>query len=170
MSRTLARTLRRNRSNTFSLQITSMIDMFTIILVFLLKSYGTSAIQVTPFKGLSLPNSTAQLEPVEALKLTVSQDGVYVDEQLVVPLKAGSLESSFVDNKDPQFIRKLYDNLEEQAKKTKGISKQNETVQFDGKVIFQADQGLDYNLLRKVMYTSSIAGYADFKFAVVSRE
>ncbi len=170
MSMAITKALRRSRSGTFTLQITSMIDMFTIILVFLLKSYSTSAIEVQPTKGLSLPFSTANVQPIEALKISVSKDGVFVDEKLIVPLSNGTIDTKLTEKNDSRFIRTLFEALDEQAKKTQAISKQNDSVQFDGKVIFQADQGLNYELLKKVMYTASLAGYADFKFAVISKE
>jgi len=146
-----------------------MIDMFTIILVFLLKSYTTSAVNVSPQNGLRLPSSSAQTSPIEALKLSVSKEGIYVDEKLVVPLKSGVLEAKLTEKSDSRFIPKLFEALDAQAKRTQAIAKQNESVQFDGKVVFQADRELSYELLKKVMYTSALAGYADFKFAVVAQ-
>jgi biopolymer transport protein ExbD len=164
------RALRENQSGTFGLQITSMIDMFTIILVFLLKSYTSSAVDITPSKGLSLPQSTAVGAPVEALKLAVSKEGIFVDDKAIVTFENGQLPKGSTDAGDAKFIKPLYEALSAQAQKSKGIAKQNETVTFDGKIIFQADQSLNYQLIRKVMYTATIAGYSDFKFAVVAHE
>lgn len=161
---------RRRSSGTFPLNITSLIDMLTIILVFLLKSYNTSAVEITPSKGMRLPASTSETAPIEALKLNVSKEGIFVDEKLIVPLTNGSIDSSLLEKNDPKFIKTLYQALDEQAKKTQAIAKENETVQFDGKLVFQADQDLPYEVLKKVMYTASVAGYADFKFAVIKKE
>jgi biopolymer transport protein ExbD len=160
--------LRKNQDGTFTLQITSMIDMFTIILVFLLKSYASSSVDITANPNVVLPSSTASQSPVEALKLVVSKTGIYVDDKEVAKIENGQIDKSYLDSKDEKFVRPLYDALKVQADKSKAIAKQNSDVNFEGKVIFQADQGLDYKLLRKVMYTSSFAGYTDFKFAVVS--
>jgi biopolymer transport protein ExbD len=160
--------LRKNQDGTFALQITSMIDMFTIILVFLLKSYASSSVEIAVNQNVRLPSSTASVAPVEALKLVVSTKGIYVDDKQVAVIENGTIGKNYVDSKDEKFIRPLYDALKIQADKSKAISAQNKDVEFEGKIIFQADQGLDYKLLRKVMYTSSFAGYTDFKFAVVS--
>jgi biopolymer transport protein ExbD len=59
--------------------------------------------------------------------------------------------------------------MSDAAKKTQEIAKQNESVKFEGKVVFQADQALNYALLKKVMYTAVLAGYSDFKLAVVTQ-
>lgn len=45
----------------------------------------------------------------------------------------------------------------------------NDSFEFDGKILVQADRSLPYDLLKRVMYTSMMAGYSDVKFAVVSR-
>lgn len=159
--------LRKNRNSTFSLQITSMIDIFTIILIFLLKSYSSSAVTVPPSRSINMPMSISGEAPVEALKLLVSKDGVFVDDKEILKLENGAVPKGALDASDDKFIRPLYDALKAQAEKTKNISKSNDTVSFDGKIIFQGDVNLNYQLLRKVMYTSTFAGYTDFKFAVV---
>ncbi|MDZ4677545.1 MAG: biopolymer transporter ExbD [Oligoflexia bacterium] len=164
------RALRQNQSGTFALQITSMIDMFTIILVFLLKSYSSSVVDMAPMKDLRLPSSTATVSPVEALKLAVSKDGIYVDDKSIVVFENGQLPKSATDASDTRFIKPLFEALNTLAQKSKNIAKQNENVTFDGKIVFQADQSLNYQLIKKVMYTATIAGYSDFKFAVVAQQ
>ena len=57
----------RPQSEEMSLQITSMADIFVIILVFLLKSYATSSVNVNPMAGMSLPEAHAGDAPIEAL-------------------------------------------------------------------------------------------------------
>jgi len=155
---------------TFKIQVTSMVDMFVILLVFLLKSYSTSAVQIAPSDKLKLPVSTAMKDPVDVLKLVVSKDGVFVEDKKVVDLKDGQVAVADVDQSDTQFIRALYTALDEQAKKSRNIASVNETLEFDGKVIMQADRSLPYELLRKVMYTSMMAGYSDVKIAVMTND
>ncbi len=166
--RMIKKMMENNRSASFALQLTAMVDMFTILLVFLLRSYSTSAVQINPADGLILPTSQSHTNPVEALLLVVSPKGIYVGEQRVVALTEGKLDGQNVDVNDPKFIKPLYDELNKQAEKTRQIAAANETVEFDGKVILQADQSLSYDLLRKVMYTATLAGYANLKLATMS--
>jgi biopolymer transport protein ExbD len=156
--------------STFKIQITSMVDMFVILLVFLLRSYSTSPIQVTPSKELTLPESSAQKDPEDILKIVVSQNGIFLDDQRVVVLEQGQVGNGETDSNDPMFIRKLYEALDKQAEKSRSIAKVNDTVEFDGKILMQADRALPYSILEKVMYTSTLAGYSDLKLAVVSKE
>ena len=162
--------MRGQKNSTFGLQVTSMVDMFTIILVFLLKSYSTSAVQITPADGLKLPASTSTAEPVEALKLVVSKEGVYVGDEKIVTFQEGKPQHTDIDKSDSKFITPLYKALDAEAEKSKTIAKINEAMKFDGKIVVQADQSLPYSVLKKVMYTSMLAGYADVKMAVIAME
>jgi biopolymer transport protein ExbD len=104
------------------------------------------------------------------LKLVVSSNGIFVEDKRIVEMKDGVLANTAVDENDTQFIRALYTELDEQAKKTRTIASQNTELEFDGKVVMQAERSLPYDLLRKVMYTSMMAGYSDVKIAVMLKE
>jgi biopolymer transport protein ExbD len=161
---------RRSSPSTFKIQITSMVDMFVILLVFLLKSYSTSPVNINPSDKLTLPASTSMKDPVDVLKLVVSKEGIFVEDKKVIDFNDGKLNIKDVDVSDTQFIRALYTELDTQAKKSRGIASVNDTVEFDGKVLMQADRSMPYELLRKVMYTSMMAGYSDVKIAVMSKD
>lgn len=147
-----------------------MVDMFTILIVFLLKSYSTSAVHITPQKNLQLPTSSSYDAPVESLRLVVSLDGVYVEDKKVVALEQGNFQTNDLESTDKKFVRKLYEELDKQAQKVKEIGDKNEDVKFEGKVILQADERLNYETLQKVLYTSSLAGYGNLKLATFSYE
>ncbi len=168
--RGMGRYMDRRVASTFKIQITSMVDMFVILLVFLLKSYSTSPVNITPSDDLKLPVSSSTKNPVEALKLVVSSNGIFVEDKRIVEMKDGVLANAAVDENGTQFIRALYTELDEQAKKTRTIASQNSELEFDGKVVMQAERSLPYDLLRKVMYTSMMAGYSDVKIAVMLKE
>jgi biopolymer transport protein ExbD len=167
--RGFARFTERRSPSHFKIQITSMVDMFVILLVFLLKSYSTSPVNITPKEGLNIPLSSSNVDPVEVVNLTVSKDGVFVENERILDLKDGQLDKKDMDPDDNQFLRKLYQALDQRAEKAKTISEVNEEFVFDGKILLQADRDLNYDVLKRVMYTSMMAGYADVKLAVASR-
>lgn len=146
-----------------------MVDMFVILLVFLLRSYSTSPVTISPKQGLNLPLSSSPTDPVDVLNLVVSRDGVFVDDKKVLVMKDGVLAKEDIDSNDPQFMKKLFEALDERAKLAKSISQVNDSFEFDGKILVQADRDLPYELLKRVMYTSMMAGYSDVKFAVVTK-
>lgn len=147
-----------------------MVDMFVILLVFLIKSYSTSPVQVAPSDDIRLPSSVSETNPVDVLKLMVSKSGVFVEGQKVVDLQDGQIDKKLLDNSDPNYIPELFKHLDAEAKKTQDIAKVNSTVTFEGKILVQADKDLAYEMLRKVMHTSAVAGYSDVKFAVIAND
>ncbi len=120
--RGLAKYMDRRTPSSFKIQITSMVDMFVILLVFLLKTYSTSPVNITPKEGLRLPESSASTDPVDVVKLIVAEDGVFVEEKKVLSLEKGRFPAGSADADDPSFIRALYDALDERAKLAKSIS------------------------------------------------
>ncbi|MCB0348386.1 MAG: biopolymer transporter ExbD [Bdellovibrionales bacterium] len=151
------------------LNLTAMVDMFTIILVFLVMSTSTSNVQVAPVDGLTLPASTISKEPDEALKLVVTAKALYVDDEKIMDINEGVFDKSQTDAKDKNFIRPLYDELEKHAKKAEEIQKSNPELKFTGQYILQADQSLNYSTIKKVIYTSMLAGYADLKMGAAGK-
>lgn len=160
----------RNRDTQYTLQLTAMVDMFTILLVFLLKSYTTSSVQMATVDNIHVPLSQSAVEPQEALRVHVSLKGVYVDDEKVLALQEGKLPAGEVDAKDQKFVKRLFEELEKHAAKSKEIASANQTHEFRGDLILQADQNLDYGLLKKLMYTSMLAGYANIKLGLMGME
>src|SRR3954470_12768903 len=120
----------RRSSAHFKIQITSMVDMFVILLVFLLKTYSTSPVNITPKEGMRLPESTSLTEPIDVVKLMVSEDGVFVEDKKVMTLEQGRVPASVIEKNDPSFLRSLYEALDERAKLAKGISQVNDSFEF----------------------------------------
>jgi biopolymer transport protein ExbD len=171
MARGMKKHMDRRLPSTFKIQITSMVDMFVIILVFLLKSYSTSPVDITPGEDLKLPVSSSYEEPENTIKMMVSQKGIFIDDKRVVEFdEAGQLTQKDMDSADSSFIPSLFKELESKAEATRSLAAINDTVTFDGKVFVLADKGLPYSMLKKVMYTSMLAGYSDVKLAVITNQ
>ncbi len=151
-------------NTTFGLNLTSMTDMFTILLVFLLQTYSTSVEIVNPEAGLRLPSSVSQKDPVKGIKLVVSKTGVTVEGQEILKLANSDFDKKDIDKNDPQFILPLFEEL---SKRGKGMTEADKAF---GKIFMQADRGLPYETLRKVMYTASMAGFPQLKMATLVGE
>ncbi|GIL18583.1 MAG: hypothetical protein BroJett040_23340 [Oligoflexia bacterium] len=156
--------LRSNGNSTFTLNITSMTDMFTIMLVFLLQTYSTSEVQITPEAGMSLPLSSIETSPTKALKVSLTKDQLKIEDKVIAKLSGGEFSSQDVDNRDSNFIKPLFAELEKAAKENP-----SEQVK-DGNVMMLADSSLSYQTIRKVMYTASMAGFPKLKMATVAGE
>ena len=163
-----------------SLNISSMMDMMTIILLFLLKSYSAEDISVEGDESLELPVSSAQKAPELAVNLVVSKrqivvDGVPVLNLTKVPDEENPGKDLIAvpdDEKKGQMITKLYDRLLEAAERSKAIAEQSgsEEHEFKGRILLQCDKKLPFSVIREVMYTAGQAQFGEFKFIVYKQE
>lgn len=148
------------KNQTFGLNITSMTDMFTILLVFLLQTYSTNDVQIEPVSGVRLPASNTDRNPVEGIKISLSPTELKFDQNKIANVQNEVFEASAIDSNDPKFIKPLFDELQK-------YNKENEKSPKIGKVLFMADQDLPYGLISKVMYTASMAGFPNLKMVTV---
>ncbi len=159
---------RRLQSQDMNLQITSMADIFIIVLVFLLKSYSSGAMTLTPSAGLQLPTARGADSPVEALKVEVTQNSVQIEGKPACPLK----DFRF----DPKDIRAdgssnaLSQALERERKRQLLIAKSNPDVKVDARIIVLSDSRAPYVTVKSVLASSALQGYTDFKLAVAKGE
>src|SRR5215471_17157051 len=85
--RALSRKKRREREaagEIRELNIVAMMDMMTIILVFLLKSYSASSVAMTASKDVRPPISTTRATPKDTVAVTITPKGILVGDKKVV--------------------------------------------------------------------------------------
>jgi biopolymer transport protein ExbD len=152
-------------SEEMSLQITSMADIFTIILVFLLKSYSTGAVTLSPSGGMQLPQALTGDPPVEALQVEISQTAVQVDGKPIVTLKNFQFDPlELLGNGTSGSLLKAF---ETQRQKQLFIAKGNSDVKVDARILVSCDQRAPYSAVKAVLASAAVHGYTDFKLAVV---
>ncbi len=175
----LARRRRQHFSesiNTHELNLVAMMDMMTILLVFLLKSYSVSAMSIPVGGEISVPMSTNQLNPSEAVKLTITKTGtaeavIAVDEDAVVRLTPDVLSKIQAQTKSRKFlITELHKALQAKAKKAKDMTKVNPQIQFDHKIMVLADKDTPYWLITSVLYTSAEAEFDQYQLVALRHD
>lgn len=155
---------RLNASGEVPLQITSMADIFTILLVFLLKSFSTGATTLTPTAGLILPAAQAAEPSAEALRIEVSENAVLIEGRPVAPLKNFRLERSPAGAQGT--IPQLVAEFEKERKRQLLVSKADSNVKVDGRMIVLSDRRVPYGTLKAVLASGAVQGFTDFKLAV----
>ena len=169
------------------LPLTSMLDIFTIILVFLLKSHATSTTSFASPPGIQLPPSISQDIPPDSHHLIITPESMTFEDERVLDFiqspdsigdDQGKYEFSQSDL-DERGLRvlPLYDALLKAKRKSELLrAKSNvrtdsgEPLPFDGVLAIQADKSVDYTIVRKVMYTAGAAGYRLFRFLAERKE
>jgi len=169
------KTASRRQEGGKGLTITSLMDMMTIILVFLLKSYGTDDISVAPSDDLQIPLSSALAKPKLAVNVVVSRRDIVVDGVRVLLLTRVTDEKTGeeiiavpADEKKGQMISRLYDRLLEKAETAKDLgARGTEEHEFKGEILLQCDRRLPFSVVREVMYTAGQAQFGQFRFVVI---
>ncbi|NOZ60474.1 MAG: biopolymer transporter ExbD [Calditrichaeota bacterium] len=144
------------------LNLTSMMDMFTIILVFLLKTYSTEGMLIHPSDLLTLPTSTIERPAEVALDLIVSKQSVVVNHEEVAKVKN-------VINQEGLIVPNLLKTLQVYAREAKHMEEMYGT-KFSGKVTIQADKEIPYKVLVKIMATCGRADYPNMRLVVYKKE
>lgn len=146
----------RNHSG-LDMNLVSLIDIFTILIFFLMSSTGVEVL--TSSKTVKLPESTADKVPRETIIVTVSGTDI-----LVGGLKVASVSDALRSTED--LIGPLKAELDLQS----GRQVLREENQKQGKAVtIMGDKDIPYRLLRKVMYTAARANFSDVSFAVTQK-
>lgn len=155
---------RRHRpSMAAALSMVSLMDIFTILLLFLLTS-ATAEHQTVPATDvLRLPASTSEVLPNVTLTIMVTAQDIIVDDKPVAKVTA-ALEIPEL------LIPELYKEMTYQAEKAKFIAGQSPDGAFRGTVNVMAHKTLPFRLLSKVLYTSAQAEFGNVSLSVMQRE
>jgi biopolymer transport protein ExbD len=146
------------KSGYAELNLTSMVDMLTILVVFLLQTFSASGELLTVQKNIVLPEAQNFTDLEQAPIIAVSKDSVTLDGRPVAD--AGELNA---ENTADWKITKLHDELVTLKNNYKLLHPSDE---FKGMVIVQADRNVDFKVVKKVMYSCSMAGYQNVNFAI----
>ena len=173
--------IKKRRGKTFSpvgireLNLVAMMDMMTLILVFLLKSYSVSAMSIPVGEEINVPKSSNVLRPDEAIKLTVTKiDGktpgiIAVDETKILDLdnKTVARLETMARQRDYR-IPELQKALKEKADSIKQMAQVNPSIKFEGKVLVIADKEIPYWLITQVLFTSAEAQFEQYKLVALA--
>ena len=141
-----------------TLNMNSMMDMMTIILLFLLKSYSTEGALASQSESLSLPTSKRTEKPKKEVNVSIATDVILVNE---VPLmRTGEIDPNEIAISPLQTKLQEYANKERQLEIEAG-------KEFTHEVIIQGDKGIPFETLFKVMYTCSKSDFYKMRLLTV---
>lgn len=158
---------RRGKASVFDIDITSLLDILTILLVFLLQSYNSSGVIINVPKEIELPRSASESLNNFGVNVQVSKTQIWVDD--VEVLSAESAEQGQTFDEGGRRIVPLYNELvriKETIKQSEKLSPN--AKKFSGIANLVVDKSLRYNYLKRVMYTCAAAGFKEFKFVVLT--
>jgi biopolymer transport protein ExbD len=173
----LRRSIRRNAAEPEInfLNITAMLDIMTIILVFLLKTLGESTAAVPQSDDLQLPRSILRAAPTETgVVVTVSKSQILVGDRMVLGLPSrdslvqsgvGASEKRGGPN-DPYIVR-LGNALQSARKLDKQVREAKGEDSSFSEAIIVADGSTPYRLLVEVMFTLGQSEFGRYHLMVM---
>lgn len=146
-----------------ALQITSMADIFMILLVFLLKNYSASLTTISPNAVMALPEQKANANAMikDTLKVEIAQDVVMVDQKAVTRLN--NFEFAESDQGDFGTSESVAAALKDQRKITPNPN-------VDSTLIVMADEKAPYSTIKRVIASAAQAGFVDLQLVVIEPE
>ena len=155
---------RRSKSiSSFTLRLTAMIDMFTILLVFLLKSFSVEGEIMSVAKDLRLPESTAKTPPKAAPILVVTNEWIILDG---TPIE----KVATVLNQQDNIIKSLKTQLQKIRAFSESLAELDANMRFKGNIAIQGDKEISFGLLKKIMFTCGQVGFNDMLLVVNQAE
>jgi biopolymer transport protein ExbD len=168
--RALARKKRRDREvagEIRELNIVAMMDMMTIILVFLLKSYSASSISMTASEDVRPPISTTRSTPKDTVAVTITPKGILVGDRKVVELQNSAIPARLLDGRR---VVPLDQALRREVDKLKYIAARNPSAPFNHELSVIGDRKIPYDLLLTVLYNAGQNELENYRFVVIQKE
>ena len=153
------RRMSRNRSTITKMNLTSLMDVFTILVFFLLVNSASTEVLQTP-KLITLPASVVEEKPRETVVIFVSREQVTVQGEVVV-LVADILAT------EGQNISPIGDRLAEVAGNVIGFKTQ--VAAESREVTILVDRRVPFRVVKKVMSTCTSQGYGRISLAVLQK-
>ena len=149
----------RNKGNIKGLNLTPLMDVFTILVFFLLFHASGSEVMEAP-KQIKLPDSVVETKPRETVVIMVSPEVVLVQGEAVVSTPE-LLEDKIVT------VHEVTERLEQLERNIIGIS--TKTIAESKEVTILADKTIPFKVLKKIMSTCTGSGYGRISLAVIQK-
>lgn len=149
----------RNRNVIPKMNLTSLMDVFTILVFFLLVNSANTEVLETP-KQIKLPASIVEDKPRETVVIFISPEDITVQGESVAKV-------SEVMSVSPQRIEPIAERLEKLSKSVIGLSTQ--TIAKSHEVTILADRTVPFSVIKQVMSTCTGEGYEKISLAVLQK-
>ena len=158
-NRRMKRMARASKQKKPSLNLVSLMDVFTILVFFLLVNSSSSDVMEQP-KNVMLPESVVDSKPRETVIVLVTEDNILVQGDVVMST------AEVIESKDAVMLP-IKDRLLQQQQKVIGFK--TKAVAESKEVTVLAHRTLPFKLLKKVMASCTSAGYGKISLAVVQK-
>lgn len=153
------RRMARSKKNISSLSLTSLMDVFTILVFFLLINSSSSDVMEPP-KEITLPDSVIETKPRETVVIMVTEQMV-----LVMGEPVGTVNE--ILETEGSVFQPISDKLLRQRSRVIGVS--TKTIAESTEVTILASKTTPFKILKKIMSSCTNAGYGKISLAVIQK-
>lgn len=148
-----------SKKKTGGLSLVSLMDVFTILVFFLLTNSASDEVLKDP-KDINLPEAVIESKPRETIVIFVSSKEILMQGEHIM-----STSDALAEKKD--VLAPIKNKLIEQRDNIIGVS--TKAVADSKEVTVLADKKVPFMLLKKVMSSSTAAGYGKISLAVIQK-
>ena len=143
------------------LNVVPMVDMMTMLVIFLLQQFSSTGEVLYMQKDIKLPDARHGQMFEQAPTVAISADQVVVTGQKVADVADLESDAGYLN------IPALEERLREDKKRWDFIHQSDPSRKWDGIVNIQADQKVPFRIVKRVMYSCGVAGYFNLNFAAL---
>lgn len=151
-----------DNGETLALNIMPLMDIFSILILFLLMSFSTDPVTHDVNEGIELPDSKTIRSLDEVPALIVSKTDIIVGEKKVTSIINGDIQKRDLSQ---GAIDPLYNELMKLAEANKRYSK-SENKKKTSVLTMEMDKSLEFLIMRRVMLSAQQADFITFKLMV----
>jgi len=149
----------RSKKKPSGLNLVSLMDVFTILVFFLLVNSSSTEV-LEPPKVVKLPDSIVEKKPRETVVVLVTHEDILIMGEPVISTEAAlAVKKPVIDEIQARLVL--------QRENVIGIS--TKTVAESNEVTVLADKSIPFKLLKKVMSSCTAAGYGKISLAVIQK-
>jgi len=158
-TRRMKRMDRNHKKKVPAMNLTSLMDVFTILVFFLLVNSSNSEV-LDPPKKITLPDSVVETKPKETVVIMVSPENVLVQGENVATVEE-------IANSKKDAILGISNRLEQLKNSVIGVS--TKAVSESREVTILSHKTVPFKVLRKIMSSCTYAGYEKISLAVLQK-
>lgn len=151
-----------HKSVVADLNVTPLVDMFVILVLFLIANFSATGEILAMSKDIQLPTAANTEELTLAPVVLVSKEQVIVSGTVI-----GRVDD--LTREDYLNIPPLEEKLREMKKQFEDLhNAANDSGAFKGDVNIQGDRGVQFRIIKRVMFSCASAGYGNISFATLA--
>lgn len=145
------------------ISLTSLMDILTCLLFFVLKSFVAGGEVTVPPPGLKLPRSTADANMHSSLVVAIDKEAILVGSERITTVEQAEAG-------DDMLIQPLAARLQAAQQQMDEIAKLKKADTSEPRIVtIQGDGDIEFRVLQRVMYTLNQSGFEDISLAVLKK-